>query len=96
MRVGNLPLIPYHPPGDPEQARLLRELDLTCHGALLQNHGPVVAGRSVAQAVDRAIEIELASQTTMLVGQTPGVRLLTEQESDYLTSTYRQPWKADT
>lgn len=94
MRVGNLPLIPYHPPGDADQAQLLRDLDIECHGALLQNHGPVVAGRTVSEAVDRAIEVELAAQTMMLVGHTPGVRVLTDSETDYLTSTYQQPWKA--
>nr|WP_306270526.1 class II aldolase/adducin family protein [Ornithinimicrobium sp. HY1793] len=93
MRVGNLPLIPYHPPGDADQAQLLRELDIQCHGALLQNHGPVVAGRTVSEAVDRAIEIELASQTRMLVGQAPGARLLTDSETEHLTSAYGQPWK---
>lgn len=92
MRVGNLPLIPYHPPGDAAQAQLLRELSIECHGALLQNHGPVVAGRTVSEAVDRAIEIELAAQTTMLVGQTPGVRVLTDCETEHLTSAYQQPW----
>lgn len=94
MRVGNLPLIPYHPPGDADQAQLLRDLDITCHGALLQNHGPVVAGRTVAEAVDRAIEIELAAQTMMLVGHVPGVRVLSDDETDHLTSTYQQPWRA--
>lgn len=93
MRVGNLPLIPYHPPGALAQATLLRELDMECHGALLQNHGPVVAGRSVSEAVDRAIEIELAAQTMMLVGRAPGVRLLTDSEAEHLTTTYQQPWK---
>lgn len=92
MRVGNLPLIPYHPPGDADQARLLRELDIECHGALLQNHGPVVAGRTVSEAVDRAIEIELAAQTTMLVGHAPGVRVLNVDETRHLTTTYQQPW----
>ncbi|WP_454778753.1 class II aldolase/adducin family protein [Georgenia muralis] len=94
MRVGNLPLIPYRPPGDAAQARLLRELDIECHGALLQNHGPVVAGRTVSEAVDRAIEIELAAQTVMLVRHVPGVRMLTDGETEHLTSTYQQPWRA--
>lgn len=94
MRVGNLPLIPYHAPGDADQARLLRDLPITCHGAMLQNHGPVVAGSSVSEAVDRAIEIELASQTALLVGQAPGVRLLTDSEAEHLAATYHQPWKA--
>lgn len=94
MRMGNLPLIPYHPPGDADQAQLLRDLPIPCHGALLQNHGPVVGGRTVSEAVDRAIEIELASQTMMLVGQAPAARFLTDDEAEHLTSAYGQPWRA--
>lgn len=92
MRVGNLPLLPYRPPGDPDQARMLQELDLRCHGALLQNHGPVVAGTSVAEAVDRAVEIESAAQTRMLLAGHPEARLLTQTEATHLAVTYRQPW----
>lgn len=95
MRVGNLPLLPYRPPGDADQAGMLRDLDITCHGALLQNHGPVVAGRTVAEAVDRAVEIELAAQTRMLLAGHPEARLLTDHETDYLTTTYRQPWRSN-
>lgn len=93
MRLGNLPLIPYRPPGDADQAQMLRELNIACHGALLQNHGPVVAGGTVTEAVDRAIEVELAAQTTMLVGQTPGARVLSDREAEHLTETYDRPWR---
>ncbi|HIT75600.1 MAG TPA: class II aldolase/adducin family protein, partial [Candidatus Avipropionibacterium avicola] len=67
MRLGNLPLLPYHPPGSPEQASDLREISFECHGVLLQNHGPVVAGNTVDEAVGRAIEVEEAARTVLAV-----------------------------
>lgn len=95
MRVGNLPLLPYRPPGDAEQATMLRDLDITCHGALLQNHGPVVAGSSVDEAVERAVEIELAAQTRILLAGHPEARQLTGPEAAHLATTYRQPWRGN-
>lgn len=92
MRVGNLPLLPYHPPGAAEQAADLRHLPLRCHGALLQNHGPVVAGDTVAQAVERAIEIETAARTRVLVGHLPEVRELSDVEAAHLAESYSRPW----
>lgn len=93
MRVGNVPLIPYRAPGDAGQAALLRAVDVPFHAALLQNHGPIVAGHSVAQAVDRAIEIEAAAQTTVLIGRHPQVRMLSEQDAEELSAAYGQPWR---
>ncbi len=58
MRVGVLPLIPYFPPGDPDLARAVRELAGRHHAVLLANHGPVVAGRSLADAVHATEELE--------------------------------------
>lgn len=92
MRLGNLPMLPYAPPGDPGQATALRRLDIDCHGALLQNHGPVVAGTSVEEAVQRAIEIEQASRVVLAVGERPHARVLSDEEIDHLTTTYGQPW----
>jgi len=92
MRLGNLPMLPYAPPGDPVQAKALRELDIECHGALLQNHGPVVSGATVDEAVQRAIEIEQASRVVLAVGERPHARILSDQEIGHLTSTYGQPW----
>ncbi|MFK5582506.1 class II aldolase/adducin family protein [Serinicoccus sp. LYQ131] len=96
MRVGNLPMVPYAPPGDAGQAVALRDHAVDCHGALLQNHGPVVAGASVEEAVARAIEIEQAARVTLSVGQRPEARLLAADEVEHLTTTYGQPWGVTT
>lgn len=58
MRVGTLPLIPYHPPGDVDLAKAVREMASRHHAVLLANHGPVVAGRSLEDAVYATEELE--------------------------------------
>lgn len=92
MRLGNLPLMPYRAPGDPAQARMLSALELPFRGALLQNHGSVVAGTSVQQAVDRALEVEVAARTALLLDGRPNVRRLSGPECQELAERYGQPW----
>ncbi len=58
MRVGRLPLVPYFPPGDVDLARAVREMASDHHAMLLANHGPVVAGKSLADAVYATEELE--------------------------------------
>lgn len=58
MRVGRLPLIPYYPPGDLALARAVAEMASDHHAVLLANHGPVVAGRTLADAVHATEELE--------------------------------------
>ncbi|MHC8560764.1 class II aldolase/adducin family protein [Streptomyces albidoflavus] len=68
MRVGQTPLLPYAPPGDPGQAEELERLPFPLRAALLQNHGPVVSGVSVRAAVDAAVEIEEVSALLLALG----------------------------
>ena len=58
MRVGTLPLIQYFPPGDLDLARAVREMASKHHAMLLANHGPVVAGKSLRDAVYATEELE--------------------------------------
>ena len=58
MRVGKLPLVPYFAPGDPELAAAVRSLAGRHHAVLLANHGPVVAGTSLADAQYATEELE--------------------------------------
>jgi ribulose-5-phosphate 4-epimerase/fuculose-1-phosphate aldolase len=92
MRVGNMPLVPYAPPGDADQAHSLLDLDFQFHAALLQNHGPVVAGTSVEEALARAVEVEEAAKIALALGHRADVRLLDEQEAAVLSARYGQPW----
>lgn len=58
MRIGTLPLIPYFAPGDMDLARAVGEMAGDHHAVLLANHGPVVAGRSLRDAVYATEELE--------------------------------------
>ncbi len=58
MRVGTLPLIPYFAPGDLDLARAVGEMASDHHAVLLANHGPVVAGTGLEDAVYATEELE--------------------------------------
>lgn len=58
MRIGKLPLIPYFAPGDLKLADAVREMASDHHAVLLANHGPVVAGKSLTDAVYATEELE--------------------------------------
>lgn len=92
MRVGQTPLLPYRPPGDPAMADDLRDCPWDVRAVLLANHGPVVAAPDVATAVDRALQVEEVSQTMLLTAQLP-VRTLTEDQVGELVRQWGAPWQ---
>lgn len=67
MRIGTLPLIPYYPPGDINLARAVKEMASKHHAVLLANHGPVVAGKSLADAVYATEELEETARLFLLL-----------------------------
>lgn len=67
MRVGTLPLIPYVPPGDPGLGEAVRPFASRHHAVLLANHGPVVAGRSLAAAAGAIEELEETAKLHLLL-----------------------------
>lgn len=67
MRVGKLPLIPYFRPGDKALAEAVRKEAKEHRAVLLANHGPVVAGKSLDEAVDNAEELEATAQLTLML-----------------------------
>ena len=70
MRIGSLPLVPYFAPGDMKLADAVRRFAGKHHAVLLANHGPVVAGSSLAAATDAVEELEeTAKLFLMLQGQ---------------------------
>lgn len=82
MRVGTLPLIPYFAPGDLDLARAVGEMASDHHAVLLANHGPVVAGLSLTDAVHATEELE---ETARLFLALQGMRtrpLTREQVAD--------------
>jgi 3-dehydro-4-phosphotetronate decarboxylase len=83
MRVGRLPLVPYHMPGDAALADAVRGLAGQHSAVLLANHGPVVAGRTLAAAVHAIEELEETAKLYLLLrGSNP--RCLTQAQVDAL------------
>lgn len=72
MRVGKLPLVPYHVPGDPTLGDAVRGLAGQHSAVLLANHGPVVAGKSLEAAVYATEELEETAKLFLLLhGKNP-------------------------
>lgn len=67
MRIGQLPLVPYFPPGDEALAEAVARLAGRHHAMLLANHGPVVAGTSLAAAQDAIEELEETAKLFLML-----------------------------
>ncbi|KPA20680.1 L-fuculose phosphate aldolase [Shimia sp. SK013] len=67
MRIGTLPLVPYFPPGDPDLAKAVSEMASDHHAVLLANHGPVVAGKSLQDAVYATEELEETAKLFLML-----------------------------
>lgn len=87
MRIGRLPLVPYYPPGDLALADAVGALAGKHHALLLANHGPVVAGSSLAAATDAIEELEATARLYLLLrGQQ--LRLLSAEQVAELRQRY--------
>lgn len=90
MRVGMLPLIPYHEPGDPAIGDAVRGLAGRHAAVLLANHGPIVAGKNLEAAVYATEELEETAKLHLLLrGHNP--RTLTEAQVASLQSNFGRP-----
>ena len=79
MRVGRLPLVPYHPPGDPDLADAVAGFATRHHAVLLANHGPVVAGATLEDSACAMEELEETARLFLLLRHT-NYRSLTEEQ----------------
>ena len=79
MRVGRLPLVPYFAPGDLDLAHAVKALASKHHAVLLANHGPVVAGTSLANAQYATEELEETAKLFLML-QNHALRPLTPEQ----------------
>jgi len=79
MKIGTLPLVPYFPPGDLNLAKAVREMAGKHHAVLLANHGPVVAGKSLHDAVYATEELEETARLFLLL-KGHNTRFLTDEQ----------------
>jgi ribulose-5-phosphate 4-epimerase/fuculose-1-phosphate aldolase len=88
MKIGRLPLVPYHRPGDPRLGAAIRALAARYGAVLLANHGPVVSAASLEAAVYAIEELEETARLFLLLkGQE--VRPLDEAQIRELVEVFR-------
>ena len=88
MRVGrSLPVIQYYRPGDGAMEREIHEAAKGARAMLLANHGPVVSGKSLVDAVYAAEELEESAKLALMLRGQPA-RALTAAQVEDLLSTF--------
>jgi 3-dehydro-4-phosphotetronate decarboxylase len=88
MRVGRrMPVVRYFRPGDPAMEPAIAEAARDARAVLLANHGPVVSGKTLTDAVYAAEELEEAAKLFLILrGATP--RLLTAPQVEELLASF--------
>ncbi len=85
MRVGRtLPIVPYYRPGDAAMEPAVHAAALTARALLLANHGPVVSGATLTDAVYAAEELEESARLALMLRGIEGVRRLTAEQVEAL------------
>lgn len=68
MRLGeDIPLVPYYKPGDPAMERDILQAAKQSRALILGNHGSIVAGSDLFNAVNSAEELEVSAQLALLL-----------------------------
>jgi ribulose-5-phosphate 4-epimerase/fuculose-1-phosphate aldolase len=81
LKVGRLPVVPYYRPGAPELAVKAGACATIAPAFLLANHGCVVCGASLVEAVNAAEELEETAKLHFLLhSSSRPVRYLTDGE----------------
>ena len=88
MRVGRtMPVVAYYRPGDAAMEPAIHAAARHARAVLLANHGPVVSGKSLTDAVHAAEEQEEAARLFLLLRR-DSPRLLTASQVDDLLATF--------
>jgi 3-dehydro-4-phosphotetronate decarboxylase len=88
MRVGRrMPIVAYYRPGDPAMEPSIEAAARDARAVLLANHGPVVSGKTLTDAVYAAEELEEAARLFLLL-RDAAPRLLTSAQIDDLLATF--------
>jgi ribulose-5-phosphate 4-epimerase/fuculose-1-phosphate aldolase len=89
MRIGrHLPVLPYSRPGDPAMESAIAEAAKGARAMLLGNHGPVVSGRTLDDAVWAAEELEEAARLALMLRGLPGLRALDAAQVEDLLAAF--------
>jgi ribulose-5-phosphate 4-epimerase/fuculose-1-phosphate aldolase len=87
MRVGrSMPVVPYYRPGDAAMEPAIADAARSARAVLLANHGPVVSGKTLVDAVYAAEELEEAAKLYLLLRKAQPRQLTAAQVDDLLTT----------
>lgn len=87
MRVAPLGIVPYFRPGSDQLAGAVGEAAAHHNCLLLRNHGSLCTGSTLAEAVDRAVELEETARLYFLLRGEP-VKRLTPAEVEELRQAF--------
>ncbi|WP_263772786.1 3-oxo-tetronate 4-phosphate decarboxylase [Propionivibrio soli] len=88
MKIGRLPLVPYHRPGDKALGDVIRGLAARHGAVLLANHGPVVSGPDLEGAIYASEELEETAKIFLLLRNT-SVHCLNDEQIDELKTVFK-------
>lgn len=87
MRVGKLPVVPYIRPGSPRIAEEVEKLAAEHNAILLANHGPIISGKNLREAVFNAEELEETAKLYFIL-KPFGMNTLSQQNIDELNTLF--------
>lgn len=87
MRVGKLPVVPYIRPGSPLIADEVEKLAINHNSILLANHGPIISGKNIREAVFNAEELEETAKLYFML-KPFGMNTLTAENVNELDSLF--------
>jgi ribulose-5-phosphate 4-epimerase/fuculose-1-phosphate aldolase len=90
MRVGRVACASYFRPGDNGTAGEIEDLARDCRALLLANHGPIVSGAGLQDAMSAAEELEETARLFFLLEGRPH-RLLTAEQVQELKGPAKDP-----
>jgi 3-dehydro-4-phosphotetronate decarboxylase len=88
MRIGRrMPIVRYFRPGDGAMEPAIHDAAIDARAVLLANHGPVVSGKTLTDAVYAAEELEEAAKLYLMLRHV-SPQLLTAGQVDDLLNTF--------
>jgi ribulose-5-phosphate 4-epimerase/fuculose-1-phosphate aldolase len=90
MRAGKVPVIPYHPSGAHSLHEAVEALAGTYHALLLRQHGLLVSGKNMSDALGIVEEIEQCCQVAVATGMRG--EGLTEEQRQGIDTAMGRVW----
>jgi len=92
MQLGRVKLLPFFVPGDPAMGDAVRGLAGKRSAVMLENHGPVVAGKTVAAACNAIEELEATARLVLLT-RGMNAQALSPQNIERVVTTFDIDWE---